>query len=93
MAVVGSDGVFVGTVDRVQGDYIKLTQGDDDDKEHHYIDLPWVAHVDDKVHLVHGRPGQAGLGTRVLTAGPEAGPAPDPYRPACAGSPLPRGAD
>jgi hypothetical protein len=51
MAVVGSDGVFVGTVDRVQGDYIKLTQRDDDDQEHHYIDLPWVAHVDDKVHL------------------------------------------
>ena len=49
MAVVGSDGQHVGTVDRVEGDRIKLTKADDPDgtgQHHHYIPLASVASCD-----------------------------------------------
>ena len=36
MEVVGSDGAHVGTVDRVEGDRIKLTRADGED-EHRYV--------------------------------------------------------
>ena len=40
MKVVGSDGGHVGTVDRIEGDRIKLTKNDPAAKgEHHYIEL------------------------------------------------------
>ena len=52
MAVVGSDGSHVGTVDHMHGDdRIKLTRSDSSDGEHHFIPLAWVAHVDSQVHL------------------------------------------
>lgn len=50
VAVVGTDGAHVGTVDHMAGeDRIKLTKHDEDaDGRHHYIPLGWVASADDK---------------------------------------------
>ena len=48
--IIGADGVHVGTVDRVEGDRIKLTKGDSGEGthkgHHHYIDLSLVADVE-----------------------------------------------
>lgn len=44
----GAVGVHVGTVDHLEGDYIKLTRKDSDDERHHWIPLSWVDRVDDK---------------------------------------------
>jgi outer membrane protein OmpA-like peptidoglycan-associated protein len=52
MAVVGSDGMPVGTVDHMDGpDQIKLAKHDQPDGQHHYIPLAMVSRVDDRVHL------------------------------------------
>ena len=62
MKVIGADGVHLGTVDRVEGDRIKLTKKDSgaqiEDAEgahsghHHFVSLGLVAEVeDDKVRL------------------------------------------
>jgi hypothetical protein len=49
--VIGSDGVHVGTVDRVEGDRIKLTKNDSGmghhRGHHHFIPLSLVAEVED----------------------------------------------
>ncbi|WP_312796995.1 DUF2171 domain-containing protein [Tianweitania sp.] len=54
--VIGADGVHVGTVDKVEGDRIKLTKKDSGEGHHeghhHYISLGLVADVEgDKVRL------------------------------------------
>lgn len=52
MEVIGSCGTRLGTVDRVEGNSIKLTR--DDPKaggRHHWIPTDWVESVDDRVHL------------------------------------------
>jgi hypothetical protein len=54
--VIGADGVHVGTVDRVEGDRIKLTKVDSGEGthmgHHHYIDISLVAEVEgDTVRL------------------------------------------
>jgi hypothetical protein len=49
MDVVGSDGQHVGTVDKVEGDRIKLTKSDDPDgsrSHHHFIPMSEVASCD-----------------------------------------------
>jgi hypothetical protein len=56
MEVVGADGVHVGTVDKVEGDRIKLTKKDSGEGSHkghhHFISTGLVAEVDtDKVWL------------------------------------------
>ncbi len=56
MEVIGADGVHVGTVDRVEGDRIKLTKKDSGEGSHrghhHFIDMGLVAEVEgDKVRL------------------------------------------
>lgn len=56
MEVIGADGVHVGTVDRVEGERIKLTKADSGqgshEGHHHYISLGLVATVEgDKVRL------------------------------------------
>lgn len=62
MEVIGADGVHVGTVDRVEGDRIKLTKKDSGaqvegaegshEGHHHFISLGLVADVEgDKVRL------------------------------------------
>jgi hypothetical protein len=56
MEVIGADGVHIGTVDKVEGDRIKLTKKDSGEGahkgHHHYIDRGLVAGVEgDKVRL------------------------------------------
>jgi hypothetical protein len=47
MDVVGSDGQHVGTVDKVEGQRIKLTRKDSSaGGEHHYVDLSKVSSVE-----------------------------------------------
>ena len=50
MDVIGADGVHVGTVDRVDGNRIKLTEADSGmgshKGHHHFIDLGLVAEVE-----------------------------------------------
>lgn len=51
--VIGADGVHVGTVDRVEGDRIKLTKNDSGQGSHaghhHYLDISLVAEVEGEV--------------------------------------------
>jgi hypothetical protein len=49
--VYASCGTKVGKVDRVEGDFIKLTKDDSPDGRHHRIPLSWVAKVHDHIHL------------------------------------------
>ena len=56
MEVIGADGVHIGTVDKVEGDRIKLTKQDSGEGghkgHHHFVDRSLVAEVeDDKVRL------------------------------------------
>ena len=55
MEVIGADGVHLGTVDRVEGDRIKLTRPDSGmghEEHHHFIPRGLVATVDeDRVRL------------------------------------------
>lgn len=57
MPVVCSNSGQFGTVDGVEGDFIKLTK--DDQGQHHWIPMSWVTNVDDKVHV--DRPGQQAM--------------------------------
>jgi hypothetical protein len=55
MEVIGADGVHLGTVDRVEGDRIKLIRADSGighEEHHHFIPRGLVAEVEgDKVRL------------------------------------------
>ena len=55
MQVIGADGVKIGTVDRVEGDRIKLTREDSGmahHEHHHFIPRGLVADIEgDKVRL------------------------------------------
>lgn len=52
MEVVGSDGLHVGTVDKVRGDRIILTKNDENAGGHHHsIPSRWIQTVDDKVTI------------------------------------------
>jgi hypothetical protein len=61
MEVIGADGAHVGTVDKVEGDRIKLTKGDSAAQleggqgatpRHHYISIGLVADIEgDRVRL------------------------------------------
>lgn len=57
MPVVCSNNQQFGTVDKVEGDSIKLTK--DQSGQHHYIPASWVRSVDDKVHI--DRPGDQAM--------------------------------
>ena len=57
MPVVCSNGEQFATVDRVEGDSIKLTR--DDHGQHHWIPTDWVRSVDDHVHV--DRPGDQAM--------------------------------
>ncbi|HQZ12050.1 MAG TPA: DUF2171 domain-containing protein [Devosia sp.] len=49
MEVIGADGVHVGTVDRLEGNRIKLKQSDaygSHEGHHHYIEMGFVAGVE-----------------------------------------------
>lgn len=47
MEVAGSDGEHVGTVDKVEGDTIKLTKTDSSDHQHHTLPFDMVDRVED----------------------------------------------
>lgn len=52
MKIIGKDGAHVGTVDRVEGDRIKLTKKDSPaghEDHHHYIDKKFVGSVEGDV--------------------------------------------
>jgi hypothetical protein len=66
MPVVCSENGQFGTVDRVEGDSIKLTK--DQSGQHHWIPSNWVTSVDDKVHV--DRPGRQAM--REWTTAPPA---------------------
>lgn len=56
MEVIGADGVHIGTVDRIEGDRIKLTRADSGggshEGHHHYISRGLVADIEgDRVRL------------------------------------------
>jgi hypothetical protein len=56
MEVIGADGVHIGTVDRVEGQRIRLAKADSGEGHHkghhHYVDLGLVADVEgQKVRL------------------------------------------
>ncbi len=56
MEVIGADGVHIGTIDRLEGNRIKLTKQDSGqgshEGHHHYIPTALVAEVEgDKVRL------------------------------------------
>ncbi|WP_269713871.1 DUF2171 domain-containing protein [Caulobacter sp. NIBR2454] len=54
MEVIGADGVHLGTVDKVEGDRIKLTRADSGSHgdHHHYISAGLVADIEgDKIRL------------------------------------------
>lgn len=44
----GAQGVHVGTVDRVDGNYVKLTRNDAPDGRHHWIPIGWVERIDER---------------------------------------------
>ncbi len=55
MEIIGADGVHVGTVDRVDGNRIKLKKSDSlghHEGHHHYIEMGFVAGIEgDKIRL------------------------------------------
>jgi len=56
MEVIGADGVHVGTIDRIEGDRIKLTKADSGEGSHqghhHYLSRGLIADVEgDQVRL------------------------------------------
>ena len=51
MDVIASCGTKVGTVDRVEGDAIKLTKDSCGDGMHHFLPTSMVSRVDGHVHL------------------------------------------
>jgi hypothetical protein len=52
MDVVGSDGNHVGTVDKVEGQTIRLTKSDPNaNGSHHWIPIDWVQAIDRVVRL------------------------------------------
>jgi hypothetical protein len=57
MPVVCSNGGEFGTVDHMDGNYIKLTK--DDAGQHHWIPVTWVTKVDKHVHV--DRPGNQAM--------------------------------
>lgn len=55
MGVFGSCGNQLGTVDRVEGNEIKLSKSDEKaNGHHHWIPMSWVESVDDAVRLSKG---------------------------------------
>jgi hypothetical protein len=49
MPIIGSNGAQFGTVDRIDGTFIKLTKDQGD--QHHWIPLSWVTAADSAVRL------------------------------------------
>lgn len=66
MEVTDANGEHVGTVDKVEGDKIKLTKTDSSDEKHHFIPMDVVDRLEDnRVYLKKGAdiPGGTGANT------------------------------
>jgi hypothetical protein len=76
MEVVGSDGGHVGTVDKVEGDRIKLTKRDDPDRSgqhHHFLPVSSIDSVSgDQVRL--NMPADRARALATMTGGSEPSP-------------------
>ena len=59
MPVVCSNSKQFGTVDHVEGNFIKLTKSGSNDGQHHWIPTEWVTRVDEHVHV--DRPGEQAM--------------------------------
>ena len=56
MKVIGADGRHIGTVDRVEGENIKLYKSDSSDSHHHIINVADVADIkNDEIRLSKNR--------------------------------------
>jgi hypothetical protein len=56
MKVIGADGRHIGTVDRVEGDNIKLSKSDSADGHHHIVNIADVADIkNDEIRLSKNR--------------------------------------
>ena len=56
MKVIGADGRHIGTVDRVEGDNIKLSKSDSADGHHHIVNVADVADIkNDEIRLSKNR--------------------------------------
>ena len=56
MKVIGADGRHIGTVDRVEGDNIKLSKSDSADGHHHIVNIADVADIEnDEIRLSKNR--------------------------------------
>ena len=65
MEIVDTQGMHVGTVDKVQDDAIKLTKSDSADDMHHFVSLDDVDRLDDnRVYLKEGARIPEGLGNK-----------------------------
>jgi len=51
MPVISSDNQQFGTVDKVEGDSIKLTRDSSRDGQHHWMPMNWVTRIDEHVHV------------------------------------------
>lgn len=54
MDVMDNDGHKVGTVDKIDGEFMKLTKDGSPDGEHHWLPVSVVQRVDQHVHLSLG---------------------------------------
>lgn len=52
----GVPGVHIGSVDHVDGDFIKLKKSDSDDGRHHWIPVDWVEKIDDEAVYISKSP-------------------------------------
>ncbi|AFZ67915.1 DUF2171 domain-containing protein [Deinococcus peraridilitoris] len=47
-SMMGAPGVHVGTIDGVDGNFLKLTKNDSPNHEHRWIPISWVDHIDER---------------------------------------------
>lgn len=80
MDVLGSDGQHVGTVDKVEGQRIKLTRTDPAAQgQHHFLHLDMVASVNDVVRLTRTAAQARDEWGVEAVGGPVASPTPDSF--------------
>ncbi|MGB3739263.1 MAG: DUF2171 domain-containing protein [Pontixanthobacter sp.] len=68
MEVANSEGLHIGTVDKVEDDKIKLTKSDSSDDLHHFLSMDDVKKIDDnRVYMKSGARIPEGLGNKATT--------------------------
>jgi hypothetical protein len=51
-------GVRVGSVELIDGDYLKLNRKDSDDRLHHWIPLTWVERIEENTIHINQNPAE-----------------------------------